>query len=402
MTPFFRPLVLGAGLAVGTTGAAYAQDFCGGIGSNGQWIGGDETASDISTAADFQEQMALVLGGNNYVSLFTLSAPTDVRIEAQGRGGGDPVIDVYDAAGAMVVSDDDSGGDGASRAELTLDAGTYCVAMRSFDAAPMTGFVRVGRYEHEALTTGFSDGGYGDGGSTYCDSSTLANQLPFGTPMTGTANDAPYWRFTLDTAMPVVITAENSDADPYITLYSNDGGYIDENDDWDGLNSRLELMSPLEAGNYCIALTALSDSTLPITLTVEELDVEAAMRGSYDRAEAAPPLDGSYPVTALGELKTRQRVDLQNSATATWYSFDVYDGGLVLAEAISVNGEGDPYLVLFDDLGRQIAYNDDTNGLDPLVTARITTGTYLLAVGEYGDGAGSPVRMVIERYVPAR
>ena len=145
MTPFFRPLLVGAGLAVGSTTAAFAQDFCGGIGSNGQWIGGDETASDISTAADFQEQMALVLGGNNYVSLFSLSAPTDVRIEAQGRGGGDPVIDVYDATGAMLVSDDDSGGDGASRAELTLDAGTYCVAMRSFDAAPMTGFVRVGR-----------------------------------------------------------------------------------------------------------------------------------------------------------------------------------------------------------------------------------------------------------------
>lgn len=402
MTPFFRPLVVGASLAVGSTGAAFAQDFCGGIGSNGQWIGGDESASDISTAIDFQEQMALVLGGNNYVSLFSLSAPTEVRIEAQGRGGGDPVIDVYDAAGVNVATDDDSGGDGASRVELMLDTGTYCVAMRSFDAAPMTGFVRVGRNEHEALTTGLSNGNYADGPPPYCDASTLASTLPLGTPMTGSASDSPYWRFTLDTAMSVVITADNNDADPYITLFSNEGGYIDENDDWDGLNSRLELMNPLEAGNYCIALTALSDSTLPITLTVEELDVEAAMRGSYDRAEAAPPLDGSYPVTALGELKTRQRVDLQNSATATWYSFDVYDGGLVLAEAISVGGAGDPFLVLFDELGREIAYNDDNNGLDPLVTGRVTTGTYLLAVGEYGDGTGSPVRMVIERYVPAR
>ncbi len=104
----------------------------------------------------------------------------------------------------------------------------------------------------------------------------------------------------------------------------------------------------------------------------------------------------------MGELKTRQRVDLQNGPIATWYSFEVYDGGLVFAEAISVGGAGDPFLVLFDDLGREIAYNDDNNGLDPLVTGRVTAGTYLLAVGEYGEGAGSPVRMVIERYVPAR
>ncbi len=402
MTSFFRPLILGAGFVAGSVSAGFAQDFCGGIGSNGQWIGGDEAASDIATAADYQEQMALVLGGNDYVSLFSLSTPTEIRIEAQGRGGGDPVIDVYDAAGANVATDDDSGGDGASRVELMLDAGTYCVAMRSFDAAPMTGFVRVGRYEHEALTTGLSSGNYGDGTPPYCDSSTLANTLPFGTPMTGSASDAPYWRFTLDTAMSVVITADNGDADPYITLYNNEGGYIDENDDWDGLNSRLELMNPLDPGNYCIAVTALSDTTLPITVTVDELDVEAVKRGTYDRAEAAPPLDGSYPVTALGELKTRQRVDLQNGPIATWYSFEVYDGGLVLAEAISVGGAGDPFLVLFDDLGREIAYNDDNNGLDPLVTGRVTAGTYLLAVGEYGEGAGSPVRMVIERYVPAR
>jgi len=57
--------------------------------------------------------MALVLGGNEYVSLFNLSGPTDVRVEAQGRGAGDPQIDLIDAEGNIMLSDDDGGGNGA-------------------------------------------------------------------------------------------------------------------------------------------------------------------------------------------------------------------------------------------------------------------------------------------------
>ncbi len=100
--------------------------------------------------------MALVLGGNEYVSLFTLSAPTDIRVEAAGRGSGDPIIDLLDSTGGMILSDDDSGGNAASRAETSLDAGTYCMSLRSYDGGPMTAFVRIGRQEQEALTEGVS------------------------------------------------------------------------------------------------------------------------------------------------------------------------------------------------------------------------------------------------------
>ncbi len=404
---------IGAVLALSTASGAFAQDLCGGIGGAGQWIGGTQAASDIATTGSYQEQMALVLGGNEYVALFDLSAPSDVRIEAAGRGSGDPIIDIYDGAGAIVTSDDDSGGNGAARAEVSLDAGTYCVAMRSFDAVPMTGFVRVGRSEHEALTTGMNDapppdttppaGGNGDypppGG--VCDGSTPAAPVEIGTPVYGSVNDVPYWRFTIDTPMPIAITAENSDADPYITLYDGSGNYISENDDWDGLNSRIELTYPLDPGSYCVAMTALSDNFQPITLTVSEFDAEQALIAMYDAGEAAPPMDGSYPIEELGELATRLRVDLQNSGTATWHSLDLYEGGLLLAEAISTDGNGDPFLVLYDDLGREVAYNDDYDGLNPMLTAKVNPGTYLLAVGDYGGTTG-PVRMLIQRYVPAR
>jgi hypothetical protein len=124
---------------------ALAQDanLCGGVSANGQWLGGDEASSDITTSPAHIEQMALVLMRNEFVGLFSVSQDGEYRIEAQGRGGGDTVLDVRNASGEIVASDDDSGGDAASRAESYLPVGTYCVSMRSFDGSPITGFVRA-------------------------------------------------------------------------------------------------------------------------------------------------------------------------------------------------------------------------------------------------------------------
>lgn len=396
--------------ALGLASPALAEDYCGGVGAGGQWIGGSEAASNITSAGDYQEQMALVLGGNQYVALFSVSDRTNVRVEAAARGAGDTIIDLYDDNGILVLSDDDSGGNGASRGEIDLAPGTYCLAMRSYDNAPLTGFIRVGRTEHEALTMGGDDTSTPDTMTTpgdemggVCDSMTQATRIDVGTSGTGSASEVPYWRFSLDREMPVSITAENEDADPLITLYDGFGGYLSENDDFDGLNSRLDMSAPLPAGEYCIAMQALSDTSAPITVTISVYDPIAAMAALYDQGEAAPPLDGSHPVADLGLLETRIRKDLQNGTAATWFSVDVPEAGLILIEAIAAGGNGDPVLYLYDDLGRQIAYNDDNgDSYDSMVTARINPGIYLIAVKELNDGTQGLVRMVVERYVPAR
>ncbi len=418
-------------LAVAAASPALAQDpsFCGGVSSNGQWIGGAESASDVTGAPAYMEQMALVLQNNEYVSLFSVSAPTDVRMEAQGRGSGDPAIDLRDEAGTVLLSDDDSGGDGASRAETTLQPGRYCLSLRSYDGSPMTGFVRVGRTEHEALTPGQDTATQPEepglagmnaveptdpmasGGS--CDLSTVTTSLGDGQPLdallssgpvtvTVPAAEVPFWGFELSAPTSLSITAENTQADPSITLYDAQGAYLAENDDWDGLNSRIDQAVPLQPGSYCIAVNALSDPSLPIKVSVSAYDAQAAQVGMYERGEASPPLDGSYPVTALGTLATRLRQDVQTTDATTWFSFDVPEGGLVLIEAVT-NGQGDPSLVLFDDFGRQVAFNDDNGeSYDSLVTTRVVPGTYLVGVRQLGEGTQALTRMLFERYVPAR
>jgi len=393
---------LATGLFAFAAVPAFAQDanLCGGAGANGQWLGGDEASSDISTAPAYVEQMALVLMRNEFVGLFTVSQAGEYRIEAQGRGGGDTVLDVRNAAGEIVVSDDDSGGDAASRAESFLTAGTYCASMRSFDGSPITGFVRAGRMDQEPLTAGFASPEPDVGGTGECDLS-IAEPLVLGQSVANTWSVQNIYSLRIDTPMPVSITAENPDADPILTLYDPSGNWLAENDDYDGLNSRIDMANPLPAGEYCVAVNLYGDENVPITVTAKEYDATEALMTLYQRGEASPPLDGSYPVAALGELATRLRQDVNVGGDATWYSFDVYEGGLVLVEAIA-QGQGDPVLVMFDDLGRQVGYNDDNDGLNSLLTVRVQPGTYLVAVRQLDNQTQGFIRMVFERYVPAR
>lgn len=396
--PFSTMLATGLFALAAVPALAQDANLCGGAGANGQWLGGDQASSDISTSPEYVEQMALVLMRNEYVGLFTVSRSGEYRIEAEGRGAGDTVIDLRNAAGDVVASDDDSGGGGASRAEVFLDPGTYCVSMRSFDGAPLTGFVRAGRIDQEPLTEGLMN--MADQGSE-CDMASAA-PLRLGDTVTNPITSQRYYTLTLDTAAAVSLTAENETVDPVLTLYDAAGNWLAENDDYDGLNSRIDMASPLEAGQYCIALRGYNDESLPVTVSATEYDAEAALTDLYARGDAAPPLDGSYPVAALGELATRLREDVNVGGEAVWYAFDIYEGGLVLVEAIA-QGQGDPVLAMYDDLGRQVGYNDDAAGsLDSLLTVRVQPGTYLVAVKQLDNASQGFIRMVFERYVPAR
>ena len=114
-----------------------------------------------------------------------------------------------------MASDDDSGGNGAARAELSLDAGSYCMIMKSYDDAPMTAFVRVGRAEQEALTPGMTDGG---GGDSDAPSGSCAEARPFGeignTSVSTCGRNRVLVVHALTEPTAISITAENETADP--------------------------------------------------------------------------------------------------------------------------------------------------------------------------------------------
>jgi len=399
--------VLAGLLATGLAMPALAQVAqCGAELPPGTWIGGDAEGSDIATATAAYDLTGAVPPGGYHVSAFSLSEAMAVRVEAAGQSGGDPVIELYDAAGALVLTDDDSGGNFNSRGEITLQPGTYCLATRSYGGGPITADIRVGLLAHTPLTPG--SGGSNIAACTLDMAATPLgrgplDQLPDGrASATNSVTGAPYYRFTLAAPTPLTIRATNPRADPYIYIYDGSGALIGENDDYNSLNSRIDFTDPLPAGSYCIGMRALSDPDLPVEVSVAVFSEAEMMRDLYATGEASPPPDGrTYPVVALGALNTRLVRDGTVGSDAVWHSFTVPAAGLVLIDAVGL-GNSDPVIYLFDDLGRAVARNDDSNGtLNSQIAARVAPGTYMLGVTQY-HGENGVIRVAIERYVPAR
>lgn len=404
-------------------GAASAQGLCGTIGATGTWIGGSPEVSDIATASGpFTQTGVAIPQEGSSVALFSLSSVTEVRIEALPAPGGDSVIELYDAAGQQVITDDDSGGYPASRAETLLQPGDYCLLTRGFAGGGLTADVRVGLLEHEALTEGLA-GGFGgggfDGGPFFvgidpCTAATVATPLgngPIdaqivpgqpGISATNTVTAVPYYRFTLASPQAVSIRANNPTADPYIYIFDDLGTLLAENDDYNSLNSRVDFTTPLAAGTYCVGMRALYDPNEAVTLEILGYDAASALAELYSTGEAAPPLDGSYPVTSMGVLPARAVRDVGVPGdTASWFSFEMTTTGVVVIDAVEVT-DSDPVIIVYDELGTEIAYNDDANGtLNSQVILRLQSGRYLMAVRQYSDYYNGIIRIATERYVPA-
>jgi hypothetical protein len=410
-------------LALSGTAAVAQAPSCGGLGASGAWIAGDRAASDIATAAEALTREAQEVPRNGeVVTLFFLGADMVVRLEARaGAMGGDPVLELYDAAGGMVVTDDDSGGLLDARAETQLQAGEYCLIVRGFADSPLTADIRVGRLEHAALTEGLRGGFFDpDGGADGPDFVGIQPCLPTteatpltrgpidaalaqgGAQATNTVTGTPYYRFTLDRPQGLSLRAANEAADPYIYLFDGTGALIAENDDYDSLNSRIDITTPLAAGTYCVGMRALSDPDLPVTLSVLAFDAEAAAAELVVTGEAAPPLDGSWPVRAMGALPPVTVRDLRVAGTrAEWLSFEIVAPTVLLIDAVEVS-DSDPLMILYDAGGTEIAFNDDANGtLNSQILVRLDPGLYLLAVRQYSDAAQGTIRLTTERFVRA-
>lgn len=387
-----------------------AAELCPALGV-GTWIGGDEAASDLSTAtAPFDNLQVALPANGNQVSYFRLSAEAEIRAEAAPELGGDTVLELYQADGTFVLSDDDGGGGLASRAETRLAPGSYCMLTRGFGGRETIADIRIARSDFDPLTTGFDDSIGFYGGVETCLPETFASELGTldaslegdGISLTNPASVAPYYRFSLTEPQALTIQANNEMADPYIYLYDNAGNLIDENDDFRSLNAQLEFINPLPAGTYCLAMEALSDQNAPITLSMRAYDAERANLEMFAAAEMSPPPGSSYPVTELGLLQSQLVMDQPVRQDAVFYRFTVQEGGLALIEAVEVT-DSDPVLRLFDELGREIAYNDDANGtLNSQIVSQIEPGTYTVGVTQFSDSYSGVIRVTLQRYVPAQ
>lgn len=403
------------------TAQASAQDAtCGGLGDGAPWIGGAPAASDIATVpAALSASGVAVPRDGRAVARFSVGRAMNVRVEAASQDpSGDPLLELYDADGRLVVLDDDSGGGLAARAELDLMPGAYCLAVRGFDDGALSADLRVSRLDMAALTVGLAGGFAGTEGlplfvgvqpcladtpATPLGAGPVDGQLALGVVATNSVTDVPYYRFSLATAQTISVRAENPAADPYIYVFDGAGGLLGENDDFETLNSRIDFTTALPPGSYCIGMRALSNADAPVTVSVRGFDQAAVDRALYAAADAAPPPGAGYPVTDLGVLPASSLRDVQVSGDrAVFYSFDIDAPGLLLITADAVS-DSDPWLRFFDADGTMIADNDDANqSLNSELAVRVRPGRYTIGVRQYSEASNGVIRVGIQRYVPAR
>ena len=385
--------------------------ICGGA----QWLGGDSDQDLTASPAPLTTQVQ-VAGGQQAMFAFRVGAQSQaLRVEASALDG-DPAIALTTEDGDVIAQNDDTPVSLNSALETSVGPGVYCVSLRSVGDGAMSATLQVSRPEHAAL---LADEGQARGIEAIgpCTADTPATALAPGAldasldqgavTVTQDGTQAGYYRFSLSQPASVTLRAVSPMLDPAMRLFDGQGALLAQNDDADGLNARLDFASSLAAGEYCLAVAALSPQPGELTVSAERLDAEAFLRNAYRKGELNPPDDGSYPIQSLDLAQQRQTVVLHDGA-AQWLGFDLDQPTVVIVSAYGTLAGADPRLVLFAAPGAMAGENDDADGgtnarLGPVL---LQPGRYHLGVVDVSrnDGSTGPIRpigLIFERFLRA-
>ena len=189
-------------------------------------------------------------------------------------------------------------------------------------------------------------------------------------------------------ALALRVEAEAPEGDPAISLLTEDGDLIAENDDTAvSLNSLLE--TSVGPGVYCVALRSANDGALAATVQVSRQDQPALLAGDNQQAgmDAIAPCTTDTPAEALSPEALNGRLDqglvtTAQDGTTHYYRFSLSQPMPLTLRAASPTL--DPVLKLFDGQGVLLAENDDADGLN----ARLDFASPL-AAGDYCVAAAS-------------
>ncbi len=226
--------------------------------------------------------------------------------------------------------------------------------------------------------------------------SAVDDLLNDGISFSASASEAPYYRFSLEQAQAITISATGESADPSIILYDSQGNSIEENDDFgDGYNSRIPLSEPLDSGTYCISVQALEDDDIPIELSLKAF-VETDLNSDDVNACLPDTAAKTFAESGIDQL-LEKGVSLSASVAETpFYRFSL-DG----PQAITISAEGesaDPVLTLYDGQGNELADNDDYgDSYNSKINLRkpLEPGIYCIGVSAI-ESNSLPIRTSIE------
>lgn len=295
-----------------------------------------------------------VTGGSRYS--FIVTSPTDT----------DTMLELYDSAGVLLLSDDDSGA--RLNPLLVFDpeqSGTYYVVMLGYSSDT------IGEFEL-AFNAGYD----------FCPN---AQPIQLGETINSTLEaDLKACYYFSGTAGQSIQVNVDSLIDTTLTLYDADGNQVDYNDDTNGLNPQIRTTLPGD-GIYTIGLEVYSGDLGDFTLTFETAQ-------SYTNPfEAALLLPANQRVR--GEIAESDAIYLESfeyQGYGDFYYFEGRAGQTIQVDvfAATLGSALDPWIILFDATGNTVLTDNDDSGstLDSQVVITLPSDgrVYVLVIDASG------------------
>ncbi|MFA7279073.1 MAG: DUF4214 domain-containing protein [Sterolibacterium sp.] len=174
--------------------------------------------------------------------------------------------------------------------------------------------------------------------------------------------------------------------DPYLKLYSSDGQTVAESDDFDGLNSQIDV-----------------GITTPGTYYLEAgSGTNGAGTGAYVLSASTPIADDYADSSATAGTVTpggSKTGEIEIVGDGDWFAINLVAGkrytfsldtGTLNGLPDTTNGLPDPLLSLYSSAGTLLTSNDDANELNSELTyTATTTGTFYLAASSGPNDSGT-------------
>jgi hypothetical protein len=326
----------------------------------------------------------------NYALDLTAGDTITVTMLQQG-GDLDPLLILYDPAGAEVARNDDALAPVGSTS-LNAQIAGYTAATSG------TYIVRATRYDQEAgLSIGMYEIIVTEGAPGMAEAANPSGTLALGGSVTGTVSDSQpviVYELALEAGQTVTITMlrTGGDLDPLLFLYSPDQQQAASNDDASptvgdsSLNAQIAGFVAPVSGTYLVEATRFARET---GLTSGAFTLSA----STDGGGTAPVPAASGTALQVGATATGM---ISSEQPAVDYTITLNAGQTITVTLERVTDTLDAYLQILDEQGRELAYNDDaaTTVGDSSLNAQITgfsapaSGTYIIRATRYNQEVG--------------
>lgn len=368
----------------------------GGMDSNallGSILGGMMGSSDFGSSVDNPVtvrgavEIGQTVNGNltsgqsdGYTITGTAGNAVQIALNAQF----DTYLELRDAAGDVVESNDDFDGLNSQITFTYPVNGQYTIVARGFSASAS------GPY---TLTIAAAQAGP-TGGGLISIGQTLTPNLVSG--------QRDSWTFSANGGEVIRINMD-AEFDTYLELYGPTGQEVARNDDANGLNSQIDVTLPT-AGTYTIIARSFGDfGSGPYTLSLQLAQGGGTTGGTTGGSlTGASTTSGSLTGGSLtgGSTTAARVIVVGQPATGNLVQGtpDQWTLALTAGQNIQINmdAEFDTVLELNGPDGTQVAFNDDFNGLDSQITYQAAVaGNYTLIARSFANAGSGPYTLVV-------